>query len=472
MRAYRALAAVLFALMVSETVVQCRHGAWSGDFWEHSAVVRELARHLVHPRHPLLALPVKHEFFSPYSLALGAATRVTHLSPVWTLGLAGLCNLALLLALLPPFVRLFTRRPLAPFFTLLFTLLLWGVHPLVFSGFFHFDVIGLVLPYPSTFATAVTLGLVVLWSRQLAEPRHARLAVIAIGSAVVLLTHPVAAFFLVLLLLAFSRGRAVTRLGVVAATMLVAALVWPYYPFFRLLREEGVFDASNHPLYQSVFGELLPVLPAFVLVALRLRRDRLDPLALTVLVIAIVYGAGAATSHWSLGRVLPYGVLLLDVALADRAAALPWAPLLTAAVVALAIPVMHLHDPFFRALPFTTAGRPEAVGDEYSRLFSQVPRASVTMASAPVGWPVPTYGGRIVDPLHPQAFVGDLAQRHRDAVAFFDPGTTNAARRRLLCRYRATYVLSRSGETPIELGTVAAADGPYVLRRVLLRCAA
>jgi hypothetical protein len=144
---------------------------------------------------------------------------------------------------------------------------------------------------------------------------------------------------------------------------------------------------------------------------------------------------------------------------------------------------MELEKPAVRALPrsvfpsLTAAYRPEALGPTYSRLFAGVPRASVTMASERAGWPVPTYGGRIVAALHPQAFISSLAQRDRDAATFFDPATADAVRSRLLCRYGADYVLVDRSDGGVAPGALAAlgrqvrSDGQYVLLAVFHRCA-
>jgi hypothetical protein len=455
---YLILAGALFGLMLCESVVQTVDGSWVGDFWEHSAVVRELARHLVHPQHPLLSADKPHEFYSPYALTLGAFSRVTGLSAVTVLGLAGIGNLALLLAALPRFVRLFARQALAPFFALVFMLFLWGRHPLVYSGFLHFDVLGLVLPYPSTFATALTLWTLPEWTRYLDGGGLRRLVAVAVAGTLIVLTHPIAGLFFVVLASAialrhFARAAARPAVGlvVVAGVTLVSASLWPYYPVFRLIGEGGVFDASNHPLYQSVLVEVFPALAGLPLLAIRWRRDRRDPLVLGLVVLAFVYLLGATTSRWSLGRVLPYGVLLLDIALAGWAASIVTrarsACLAAAVVVAVAWPLMALTGPAARTLPRGVFSktidryRPESVGESYSRLFAGVPRSSVTMARGPAGWPVPTYGGRIVAPLNPQAFVGDLAQRDRDASTFFADRTGSSTRQALLCRYGARYVL-------------------------------
>jgi len=45
-----------------------RNQLWVEDFWEHSAVVRELSTHLLHPKHPQLLLDAPHPFYSPYAV--------------------------------------------------------------------------------------------------------------------------------------------------------------------------------------------------------------------------------------------------------------------------------------------------------------------------------------------------------------------------------------------------------------------
>jgi hypothetical protein len=191
------------------------------------------------------------------------------------------------------------------------------------------------------------------------------------------------------------------------------------------------------------------------LLAARLHRDRRDPLALTFFVLASVYALGYVTSRWSLGRVLPLGVLILDLVLADRIASRLGSGLRGAAATVvlctlILVPTTHwltLQGPFARALPrrlfpsLTPVYRTEEIGSEYRRLLEGVPRDSVTMASRTDGWQVPTYAGYIIAAKHPQAFVPSEAARERDVELFFDTATTNATRRKLLCHYGAGYVI-------------------------------
>ena len=70
-------------------------------------MVRELATHPTHPRHPLLLIDAPHAFASPYALLVAALCRLTGVSSVTGLTVASLVNLVMLLVALRVFVRRF-----------------------------------------------------------------------------------------------------------------------------------------------------------------------------------------------------------------------------------------------------------------------------------------------------------------------------------------------------------------------------
>src|SRR5262249_31176636 len=141
------LAAILFGAMLVQTVNQY----WTGDFWEHAAVVRELARHPSAPRHPLFAVDAPHPFFTPSAVVASWLTRGTGVSPITALSILGLVNLICLIVAFYLFASA-VLSPNAAFWGLLFTLVLWGREPWRYSGFLHLGALGFVLPYPSIFA--------------------------------------------------------------------------------------------------------------------------------------------------------------------------------------------------------------------------------------------------------------------------------------------------------------------------------
>ncbi|MEJ7582504.1 MAG: hypothetical protein WKF43_00160 [Acidimicrobiales bacterium] len=227
---------ILSGVVVVALAIQTFNQQWSSDMWQHVSVVRELQAHLVDPDHPLLVGSEAHPFYSPYTVAVGALARIAGLSAITALSVAALANLVLFLAALHLAVVALTERPRAPFWALLFTLLLWGIVPWRWSGYLNANSIGFGLPYPSMFAAGVSLLGFTAMIRLCRRPDPLVALGLAACVAVVALTHPLTSGALIIGLLAIalsSKGvRSVpTMLALGGAGMLVVVLVllWPYY---------------------------------------------------------------------------------------------------------------------------------------------------------------------------------------------------------------------------------------------------
>ncbi|MDX2464087.1 MAG: hypothetical protein QNK31_06220 [Porticoccus sp.] len=186
---------ILSGLLLAVTLLQFLYGKWIGDFWEHSAVVRELAGHPLKPQHPLLLVDVSHPFFSPYLLVVGLLARIFALDAVTALTIAGVLNLLFLLFSLRLFIhRLFDdRQDTVAFYALTFILFLWSAEAWNWSGFLHFKVLGYILPYPSTFAMATSLLIFAVYYRALSTYSIVRLVAVILLTAIVIITHPTTA---------------------------------------------------------------------------------------------------------------------------------------------------------------------------------------------------------------------------------------------------------------------------------------
>jgi hypothetical protein len=145
---------LLAAVVVLLTTIQTLNGQWSTDMWEHVAVVRELIARPFDPGHPLVLSDAAHPGFSPYTVVLGILGDLTGAGAIAVLSVAAVVNVVLLVLAFRLLVVEVTRNERAPFWALVFVLLLWGVTPYRYSGFFGLNSIGFVAPYPSTFATA------------------------------------------------------------------------------------------------------------------------------------------------------------------------------------------------------------------------------------------------------------------------------------------------------------------------------
>lgn len=71
------------------------NGVWSGDFWEHSAVVHSLMLDIFHPQHPFLTDHTSHAFLSPYSILVSVFANLFKTDSITALSIAGLINYAL-----------------------------------------------------------------------------------------------------------------------------------------------------------------------------------------------------------------------------------------------------------------------------------------------------------------------------------------------------------------------------------------
>ena len=495
---YVLLAAGVLVLVLIHTLNQY----WSGDFWEHAAVVRELSRRPWNPQHPLFAVDAPHPFMSPYTLMAGLTARLFGWSAVSTLALFGVFNVAALLAAL----RLFAGALLgagAAFYALLFSLLLWGADPWRYSGFMHLNALGFVAAYPSI--TALWLTLLCLYAQLRYQARSGVWwgVIVVIGAPLVLLTHPITGMVLAIGLVAISlralvqRTGAVLALGVaVAVASLLGILWWPHYPWLTLATTgSDIYAEPNRAMYLGVFQRTWPLLPAVLIVFKRLRSDVLDPLGWYALGLGVLFACGAWFDNGPVGRVLPGFVLTLHLALAAEAAALErhwaasasprvwWLRVTLAGVVVLGL--ANMSAGIVRGLPrallpasLATDPRLDQPGDFYLPLRDVIGPDDVVMADLNFSRHLPAFTGRVVGFIDPEAFIPDEQDRRDDVTRFF-ANISGDERRQLMDRYAVRFVgvdqrtasLSPEVRADLEaLGRVVRNDGRLlVIERTPLR---
>jgi hypothetical protein len=446
---YALLVGLLLVLMLFHTV----RGVWVSDFWEHAAVVRELATHPLSPYHPLLLSDAPHAFFSPYALVLASASRVLGSDAVSTLAAAGIANLVLLLIGLRWFVGAIFKgdRDAISFYFLLFLLVLWGRAPWFWSGFLHFGALGHVLPYPSTFAAALMFGGLAAYARHLQTGRTRWVLPLFPLLWVCFLTHPTTALGSVVGLIAVFIGfagrpsaRGVLLLLALCALPLLATSAWPYFDYPELLLHPTLgfeFHDKSRLLYTNVFGRIFPALAGVPILALRLRDDRRDALAWLVFGLFAVYVLGALSSSWGAGRVMGQLVMFLQLAIAvwvaqleTRLPRLRFAALLT---VLAAVALWSGNAAWGWRQVTGSVGR----AHRYHFLSEYVGQYDVVLTDLSTAVLVSTFGGKIVASQHPLYWIDDHEERRRAVSRFFSGATPLRARRRIIARYGAKFVL-------------------------------
>jgi hypothetical protein len=436
-------------------------GAFSSDFWEHAAVVRELAVRPVAPLHPLLRVDAPHAYISPYLLAVGLAARLTHASAIPVLAIAGLLNLVLLVLVFRRLlVRLLPNGEAAAPYALLLVIFFWGKDPWMWSGFLHVGMLGYDVAYPSTAAAvAMLLGLSLLLD---AVQRGGGWPYPAIGLlvAVCLVTHPPTALAFVAglpVLLVSQAGRGLMRpavwLGGAIAAGVAAALLWPYFPVRELFTSQPPeFHAWSAVFYEDVLPKLWPVVLAFPVLLARARRDPRDPMLLLAVLFLGLYAAGAATGAFGLGRTIAWFAIAVQIALAGHLAALElrlpqgrrWlVPAGTLLVLAALFAVNR--PPLPRLLKYDPPLWPEV-----RAVLAPVQPGEVVLADSPTSYPVPALtGGRVVAWRHPVYWVPDQRDRRAAQDRFFTP-IADAERGAILRRYQVQWILLNRRATELR----------------------
>jgi hypothetical protein len=467
---YLFLSLALLAIAAAQAVQG--HYSLKSDFWEHSAVVRELATHPIHPRHPQVLSDQPDPFFTPYHLLVGLLSRWSGWNPVVALSVAGIANLALLLYALRVFVTVLLGRSSPAFWTLVFALLVWGVLPPSASGFLNLISLPSVAPYPSTLAYAIALLALAATLRYVRDGRAGWLPALPLAQALVVLIHPLTALGLYVGTLVIcvshldrARWRRCVLVGIVSALSVSMVIAWPYFSFLDAAGESAAWDANNRGAYVGVLRGTFLTLLGLPVLLWRLRRDRRDVLALTFLLLAVCFAYGGIAHRWSYGRVLALMALMVQIAVADSfdrlvarrslhlAARVAVAAVLLVGLVGQlpgvvsAVPAPLLPNAIRqRNCCVSTAAR-------FGFLNRRVGQYDVVMAEEWPSWVTPTFGGKAVAVRTPLAFVDDHETRRREVARFFDPMTPTDVRRTILRRYQVRFLLVEQGGLRAEFGS-------------------
>jgi alpha-1,6-mannosyltransferase len=478
---YLGVALVLIVLMAYCATTR----SWRGDFWAHAAAVRELSLRPFHPRHPEVAAPLPGLFFTPYAVAVGWLARLAGVSAITGLAMAGICNLVLILVALRLYLcALFNSVPqphssststpgavdddgeacaghanrqagLVAFYTVMCVLFLWGPSPWMWSGFFHLQVLPAVLPYPSTFATGLSLCALAMhlgWLRD----RRRRFWPVCLSAAVILLTHPVTAVAcgvgVVVQAVTIRGDRSVTEhlaaFSAIAVFASGAAWAWPYYPFFAAVAGSADYHEANADMYVDVWRPVWPAIAAVPCLAWRLWNNRRDPVALGFVGVACLYTYGGVTGAFAYGRVLSHAVMTAHLGLGAwiaesemryeagrRISPMRGAGLVVVAAV-FAIAVSSNAAEICSAL----FDRPDTVRP-YQFLSRYVGHDEVVLSDLESSYAVPAFGGKVVSHVGNLTFVSDAAERHRAVERFFDDSATTRERMEIIQRYDVRWLL-------------------------------
>lgn len=452
---------ILFKISIFST-----NSIWYGDFWEHSAVIQALIENISAPSHPFFPLQTQHAFTTPYHLLIAIFSEISGLGPIHSLAFFGTLNFCVFILGLKFFIKSFAFQDsqVTCFYSLLFILLLWGSKPWGFSGFFHFELIADILPYPSTFTTALSLIGLGIGFQLFQSESIAQYLLLILISTLVLLSHPLTFIFLAsgLLCQALTSKEifsSITKRVTVFVFAICIAMLWPYYSIVELLTGAGdVYHASNRGMYTDVLTKIWPILLLSPLLWPALKNKKTHSIFLHLLALIVVYFFGWFTGKYSYGRDITFIVILMQILLASQFAhfemrysqLFPRAILtyrVSLGIILLCLASSWIYPTFTRSLTVLNSlvsGRTVSNQHTFKNLTflpQFINKGSVVLSDLDTSWLVPSFGGKVIGALHVQAFVADDAQRRIDLIDFFSKDATFARRQAIIQKYQPEYFL-------------------------------
>jgi hypothetical protein len=146
---------------------------------------------------------------------------------------------------------------------------------------------------------------------------------------------------------------------------------------------------------------------------------------------------------------MPHLVLVLHIALADRVAwveqraiaGLVSLPKLAGMYAVIGVSLLLCADLWNVASRFHRWVPQHAPSADYEFLTDSMGQYDVVIADPYSSWIVPTFGGKVVATLHPQAFVKSHDDRRQDLDRFFNAETEQHERDAIIGKYSARYIL-------------------------------
>ncbi len=434
-------------------------GLFYGDFWEHSAVIRELSTNILNPRHPQLLLNVSHVFYSPYAVMVAFLSRLFQLNSIHALSLMVVINYWLFVIGLRYFIRnMFPQNYKAvAFYSLLLILFWWGWNPWPRSGFYHIGCIVLLLSYPSSLCMALSLIAISIYRQLFQKQNYLKIVLIIAIASFVMLSHPPTFIFLAVMLIAFSItensiiNRHLISCAIILSLASALATLWPYFSIIKLaMGQSTIYHQFNTQVYKGVFIKAWPAYLGIILVILQKRYTLRHQLVVSLVMLSVIYLYGYISGMYGYGRVISFIILVLHIIIAASFA--DWeregvkykkrlimqSKYVCAAVVIICMVLSAV--PLARIAYWTVTNRPPSYA-EYLFLADYVGQYDVVLSDIESNWHIPSFGGKVVAVKHPIAFISDHDQRRDDVNLFFDSDTNTEIRLKVIRRYGVKYIL-------------------------------
>ena len=479
------------------------------DAWEHHRAVLAMSQQMWEPGNPTYGTDEPTIRYSPYTLALAQVVRSTGINAYDALSGAAVLNTLLLLIAIWWWLRAYGMHDAAPW-VLLSVLFLYGSPPGYANSLALSD-----LPWHQVNPSALAVPLMILTWAWLYRAKGVGLIAFTIVASVLLaasvLSHGMSgvlgAFGLFITAVAGDRDRAAKLIAtfVTCGVGFALAAAWPWYDFlYAVTQSPDKWYWYNPAIFKLML--LSWCMPAFLAsVAAMPMRDK--PFIRTALLAAAgllgVTLVGALAGSPTLARLPLAGLIFPQAAvgvfiysvgascpkawwvrlgqLFDRDRAVMSRALVETTavglVVVLALPNfwLSLREPHLaRRWVAQLTGKEDKQPHNWARydalLTPNIKPHDVVLAEPLTGWPVPSFGGRVVSALHLEFFSPGQLQRLEDTRRFFSPDTSPNDRVALIQQYGVKWLLLDRESLPgpvfdalFSPGAVAEDDGRLVL---------
>ena len=461
---YLSISLILFLFLVPDGSFTQRYN----DAWEHTAALTELIRSPFHPGNPHVASSETSPRYMPSHLIAALLARTFNGDTFTAYRGLEIFNIILLLSGIYLFSKTYFRGLQSAASVLLILILgAWGTG-IVWSNSFSLKSLSYVVGYPSTTATGLTLILWTLCIRALSQEAPHRQALlwftITLLTTLVLLVHVLTgavalggAFLLALVWQTPLKRRRFWLIGALLfGTLLVEA--WPYYStigiFTSNLAQGGgkahtELPRSLYLLQKHLFYRPSSVLPALGVWLLAL------PLSFVLLKqrrhLFLILGMWGLLGVYLLNLVFPiplgHRALLFSVLFGDLILAVFVLETLgrkkksldLAYLGLLAIAIMGNFA--YAGYDALKRSQLRPLIDDYQKISRSIAPYDVVMTRAGIGWPLPTFSGKVVYPLHNDPFILDMRKRREAERAFFSPNTSIEDRQHILAQWGVAFLL-------------------------------
>ncbi|WP_298237612.1 hypothetical protein [uncultured Algibacter sp.] len=438
-------------------VIMILQGGWSGDFWEHCAVVKELTNNLANPTNPMIRADIPHAFFSPYSVVVSLFSKISGFSPIESLEFFAFFNLIFFLFSFYLFCKSLFKEDynIIASISLILTLFFWGNNPYKWSGFFHFTTLHYVLPYPSTFAMALVFLILAVVLRDIKQDNYYFLSGIIALNSVVAITHPTTVIPLNVSIVAiyfvyngYSVKKCFLKSSKIIIPSLILCLLWPYYNLFDLLSGNTAdFHSDSIELYKDFYKRIWPLLTIIPYLFFYKKDHIIDFLLITITLLFLIYIGGYILGVYGFSRVISNIMMLGHFLIAYiiynliKESRFKNKIYLTILSVAFFASVIINKGDNYHTFIQVFKEKDIRYYEKFSFLKTMVKSDDLILSHGLTNWMIPAFNGKVLSSGHPLYWVDDIVERRQNLNIFFSKSTTDSIREGIINKYVADYVL-------------------------------